>query len=152
MKRTILILIGLFPLPLGYLLNYLLAYTEIVVTPGLLFFTGVVVLLLWFLMGIFSVRFFESKIEAIMLLNTPAVIILLISILFVILGREGMGYVGLSPQFFYFPFLRMGVVLLSGISNLLIGTYYTNTSDFMATLFLFLISFYGRRIGERRRS
>ena len=151
MKRILLIIIGLIPLPLGFLLNHCMMNSNSNL-PTLLI--SIVMLVIWFFISMVSARFVSSKIETIILLNASAFLILLLNLFQeYIIGHYFMNYIGVSTQFFYLPFLSLGFTITSGISSLLASILYTTTLAYIVVFMcLILVTWLGRKVGERPRN
>ena len=149
MKRAILLLIGFFSLPLGFLLNHLMMIVDFNLP---LLLISIAMFAIWFFISMITVKFFASKKEVILLLNAPAFIVLLLNLFQeYILSHYWMNYVGLATQFFYLPFLGFGFTLTSGISSLLASFVYTTTFAYIAVFIcLICVTFLGRTVSDRR--
>lgn len=147
MKRIVLILIGFFPLlSLGYLVRHLLMTVFYSYFPPHLFFViGVAVLAVWFFVGLFSRKFFNSKIEPVILLNSSAFLILLLNLFqLVILHAHWFNPIGGATQAFYLPLLNFCSSLLFFIRELDMDIVCT-----FAFLCLFGSSYLGCVVSER---
>jgi len=139
LKKAILLLIGLSPVLVGFLLNFL-----IMRLPMPMWFVGIIMLFIWFLAGKRSVELVEKRMEAVLLLNAPAFVVLLL-LLFqeIVLERYWSSIIGIATQMFYLPFLGL---------SFFIGSVFHRI--FYAYIFAFIlllpVSFYGRIKGERR--
>ena len=141
MKRIIPILIGFAPLPLGFLLNDLMINRDFL--PPLLM--GFLFLFAWFLFGMLSIKFVTRRKEAVLLLNTPAFLVLLL-ILFqeIILGRFFANIIGISSQFFYLPLMQLGAIIVR-----VTGVITISGSASVAFVLMLIASYLGRRVAER---
>ena len=150
MKRLVLIVIGLIPLPLGYLLNHLMMTVWYSSIPPM-FLLCIAMYVIWFLISMISTRFFKKNIELIILLNAPAFIIMLLNLFQeYIIGHYWMNFVGASTQFFFLPFIKLAFTLTSGISSLLANVVYTTTFAYIAAFVcLILVTYIGCKVGER---
>ena len=140
MKRVLLILIGLIPLILGYLLNYLMFISMIP-----LFIIYFAVWIIWFIAGLISIKLVDRKTESILLLNTPAFLFLLL-VLYqeIILSQYWPNLIGVIPQLFYTPFIYIGF----RITPMFHSVFYAYIASFLIML---IVSFSGRLVSERRK-
>ena len=147
--RIILVLVGALPLPVGYLTNHLIMTVWFEIFPaGWYWFTVLFFLSLWFVVGMASVKWIDSKIEALLYLNAIAgVFFMLIFFQEIVLGRFGLGWVGISSQFYFLPLSLLPSRLLRFIPFVPIQFTYISLVAFGCQL---LASYYGRRIGEGR--
>jgi len=147
LKRIILVLIGLVPLlAFGYWFNHLLMTVFFYTVPPLALI-GVAVLVIWAGFGMISKPLVASKRLAMVLLNAPAfVVLLLIIIQEVILGRMWSGHIGFSTQMFYLSLLRLG----SAVGSIL-PIPFLSISIISAIAFLLMVvaSLLGRHAAER---
>jgi|GEM_PF-5925363 len=109
-KRVLVVLMGFLPLLLGFVQNHLMMnvflYTGM---PGTMLI-GVGVIGAWFFLGMLSVKMLGDKMQALVLLNAPALLFLvLLFIQGVIVGHFWFNIMGVVPQFFYMPTLRLGM-------------------------------------------
>lgn len=140
MKKIVLLLVGFLPLLFGYLLNYLMMNGNI---PLLLI--NIAMLIIWFFVGMFSIKLVDKKIESLLLLNAPAFIVLLL-LLFqeIVLGQYWFHPVGMATQFFYLSVLKLAL----SITSMLHRVFY---AYIIAFLFMLITSCSGRIISERRK-
>ena len=105
MKRIILLLIGFLPLLFGYIQNHLMMTIFFDrMTP--VFLIGIAVLTIWFFIGMLSKIFANSKKEAVILINAPAFLVLLLILLQeVVLNAFWSNHLGIATQFFYLPLI-----------------------------------------------
>ena len=140
MKRIVFFTIGLLPLPLGYLLAYLALADQLLP----LVLIGLGVLAFWFLVGVVSANFFRTREGAMLFLNLPALLVLiLILIQSLVLQAFWPNPIGIATQYFYLPFL--------GISRFL-GFFFTlslHVSAIFAFICMLITSFVGRLVGEQ---
>ncbi len=143
MKRLAFLFCGCFPLVLGYLLNYLIMSNY--VPP--LFLIGIAILIVWFLVGMFSAKFIEHKTEIILLLNAPAFLFLLLGLLQeIVLGQYWLNQVGLATQLYYLPLLNFTATLL----QIVINHFYLSYGYVLSFSLLLISSYCGRVIAQRR--
>ena len=148
MKRAILILIGLLlPLLIGFLLsNWSMGWQLFL--RGRLNGIGLAVLALWFVTGMISMKFFTSKREALLLLNTaPILIALLVLFQILVLGRFLGNIVGMASQFFYLPLMGLTSGLLSVLPLPVISM---TMISFVSLGLLILASWFGICFGKSR--
>ena len=146
-KRAILVLIGFIPLLLfGYYLNHLLM-TTFYYRDAPLSLIGVAIIAVWFVFGIISVKLVCSKIEAVLLLNTPAFIVLIL-VLFQewVLTGFWLNQVGLATQMFYLPLVRFGMVISGVIPRFILPIGSFGIASAFAFLFMLGASYLGRVI------
>ena len=140
MKRIIFLIIGSLPMPLGFLLAYLTLADQLLP----LVLIGLGILAFWFLVGLLSANFFRTREGAMLFLNLPALLILILVIVqSLILQAFWLNPIGIATQYFYLPFL--------GISRFL-GFFFTlslHASAIFAFICLLITSFAGRLVGEQ---
>jgi len=146
--RILLILIGLLPLPVGFLINRLMMtiwlYT---ISSGLLWFTGLFFILLWYIAGFVSVKWVDSRKDTLIYLNAvPGLVLILVLFQEFIIGRYWPNWAGISTQFYYLPLMHVS----SNIMRFLpIRTIMLAYICIVAFSIQFLASFLGRKRGER---
>jgi hypothetical protein len=146
MKRFLLLLIGFLPLLIGYIQNHLMLtvfYDR--VFPGVL--VSIAMLVVWFLVGILSKKLINTKKAAVILMNVPALLVLLLIFLQeIVLGAFWLNNIGLATQIFYLPLI--GVV--SNLSRFLpqIGI---SLLSILAFLCMLGASYFGCTLAERRK-
>ena len=145
MKRAFPIIGCLFPLLLGNIINYFLINTTWYYRYAA-FPVSVVVLLIWFLLGFYAIRFYKSKTQTILALNFPAFIILLLVLLQqIILGYFWLNIIGSESQIFFLPLMSLAVSITVRFLGPILFAYITSF------LLLVVASFVGCVVGERRR-
>ena len=142
MKRALPMIGCLFPLLLGAIIElYMLTdwYYNIAAIP-----IGIAVLVIWFFLGFFFTKYFNSIIHTTIAQNFPALVILLLILLSQIFsGFYSLDQLGSGSQMFYLPLMSMAVSLTIG---------HRIFPAFIVAFFLLLItSFAGCVVGERRR-
>ena len=150
-KRITLLLIGFFPLLLfGFYLNHLISTTYYYVA-GPYFLFGVAVIAAWFVFGMISVLFAASRKEAVLLLNAPAFLILLL-LLFQewILERMWLNQIGFATQIFYLPLVRFGIVIGGMLPRFILPISSFGIASAIAFAFMVGASYLGRIVVERR--
>ena len=147
MKRVTLLLIGFLPLLFGIIQHHLMMTVFFdTLIPGSLI--GIAVLVIWFFIGILSIKFVSSKKEAIIFVNAPAFLVLLL-ILFqeIVLNAFWRNNIGLGTQFFYLPLIG----LTRHLSLIFpIGSF--SNMSVLAFICLFGASYFGRVVVERRKN
>jgi len=140
MNKLILLLIGIVPLLLGYLINYLMF---IGMMP--LYIIYIAAWIIWFIAGMYSIKLIDKRIVSILILNIPAALFLLL-VLYqeVVIGQYWLNIIGLLPQLFYSPFIYVGF----RITPMFHQVFYAYIASFLCML---LVSFIGRFVGERRK-
>ena len=140
MKRIVFLTIGSLPLPLGILLAYLLLTDHLLP----LVLIGLGVLLFWFLVGMLSANFFRTRSGAMLFLNLPALLILLLVLVqSLILNAFWNNPIGVATQYFYLPLMGLGRFL--GF----FFPYSFHAGAIFAFICLIGISFGGRIVGEQ---
>ncbi len=138
MKRITLVIIGLAPLPIGLIFNYLLMTYNFNAT--LYWVVGILFYLFWGILGFMYTKFTKSRTEAILLIHIPAFIDLLLVIYQeAIFGRYWMNIFGTLTQLFYLPMISLASRLLNFLS------FITTIRVFMINIiafFLLVIVFY----------
>ena len=110
MKRFVLLLWGLLLFPLGWLVNWLVMN----VSSRWLGWYGVITLAVWFFLAYRFSRFNRNTVEAVLMLNLPAAIVLiLLAVQHLIFHAYWMNHIGLWSQLFYLPVINLGVNLTS---------------------------------------
>ena len=114
-KRIALLLIGFVPLlSFGYYVSHLMRTVYYYVI-GPLFLFGVAVVAAWFIFGMISIKLTGSRKEALLFLNAPAAVVLvLILVQEYIFRAMWANQAGFATQMFYLPLVRFGSVI-SGI-------------------------------------
>ncbi len=142
MKRFILLLLGFTPFVLGRLLDWVITVGfPNTVFPFLLI--GLVMLFVWFLFAFYFGRYAQTTMQAIVLLNLPALFVLvMLGIQELVLGYYWLNAVGLYTQLFYLPFFRTGIMLTSWSSSIFLA--YCASFIVMLT-----VSFLGCKIYQR---
>jgi len=149
MKASIaLVLIGVLPLPVGFLTNHLVMTTWFDIFPGgWYWFTGLFFLLLWYVTGLLSAKWVDSRKAALLYLNAAAGLFLILTLFQeLILGRYWWGWVGISTQFYYLPLIHIPGNIIRFIPGITIMGAYLCIGAFGIML---LASFLGRKRGER---
>ena len=110
MKKFILLLEGIIPFFIGYVINYLVMgpFYNTVLPYKLI---SITFLIAWFFVGRYSYRFVSNKKVATIMGNSVALIVLLF-ILYqeVILGQYWTNQVGMATQFYYLPLINLASV------------------------------------------
>lgn len=121
MKHLILVLIGLVPLAIGYLLNHLVMTIWFYELPsGLLPLGSLAVLALWFIIGRAFARFYNSKWQPILLLNSAAIVALILVLAQTFTGGGfWLNWLGIASMFFYLPLITLAGIMLNVLSFLL---------------------------------
>jgi len=147
--RIILVLIGVLPLLLGFITDRLTMTVWLYTFPaGWHWFMGLFVLLLWFVVGMVSVKWVNSKRAFLICLNAAAGLALILVLLQEhIIVRYWGEWIGFLSQFFYLPLTYISARLLRIIPMLTLRFSYVCVVAFCVLL---LSSFLGRVVGERR--
>ena len=149
-KRIGYMSLGFFPLLLfGYYLNHLILTTFYYVV-GPYFFIGVVIIAVWFIFGMISVLFVSSAKEAVLLLNAPAFLFLLL-LLFQAWVLESMwlNQIGFATQMFFLPLFRFGFVMAGILPRFILPIVDTGIAGATAFVFMVAASYFGRSFSER---
>ena len=141
MKKLILTLMGLFPIVLGYLMNYFINMTLFIII-------YVTVWIIWFIFGMLSIKLVDRKIASVLLLNSPALGFLLLALYQQItLGQFWFNIFGTLPQIFYVPFIVVGFMITQMFHQEIDVLFYI--AAFVVSFICMLIaSFIGRLVGE----
>ena len=139
MKRIVYLTLGSLPLPIGYLLMHLAMYDQ----PLPLALVSLGMFVAWFLFSLLSANFFRTREGAMLFLNLPALLMLLL-ILFQALALRSfwLNHFGIATHAFYLPFMG-----LSGLLYPLI-TLSLHMSAVVAFVLMLAASFGGRLVGE----
>ena len=148
LKRTTLIMTGLLPLFIGYIINHLMMTVWLYSFPGgILMAAGLGIVALWFFAGAFSAKFFASNREAVLTLNAAAILVAAVMLLQpLVLGHIG-GVIGMTAQFFYLPLMRPAFALMALLPLPVAGMAMTTL---ISLGYLILASFLGVRWGRSR--
>lgn len=142
MNKLMLFLIGLIPLPLGYIMNHLMM--TVYYDKALYGTVGVTFLIAWFGLGLATYHFSDSDKEAVVISHMFALVDLVL-ILFqeIILGHYWFNQIGISTQFFYLP--------LVNIAGRLTFFFHRAYWIYIAAFALMCMTFYlGRLAGKKR--
>ena len=144
MKKILLVLIGLIPLPLGYLMNHLMMtvyYHKAL--PA--FMIGVVFLVAWFGLGYLTYNLAKSNKEAIMLAHSIAFVFLVLAVIQeVFLRRYLPNHIGISTQFYFMPLLNIASKFLRFFT-------FRMYQGFIVAFALMCSTFYlGRKVRKKR--
>ena len=142
--------IGFFPLMLFgcYLHHLLLTAFFYVAVPA--FFIGVAVIAVWFIFGMISVFFVSSTKEAVLLLNVPAFLVLLL-LLFQAWVLESMwlNQIGFATQMFFLPLFNFGFVMAGILPRFILPIVDPGVAGATAFIFMLVTSYFGRRFSLR---
>ena len=147
--RIALLLVGVLPLPLGFIINRLMTTVWLYTFPtGWFWFISLAVLLVWFLAGMVSAKWIESKAEALLFLNAFAIVMLIMLLLpTVLFGRLWSGWAGLSAQYYFLPVIFLFGRLMRFLPRFIL---IRASSSFIVSFGLMLLaSFIGRITMER---
>ena len=118
--RVLLILLGVLPLPLGYLLNYAMWHFSLSGT--LLTGVNLLLLLLW---GCLAYWFSSPKgnplLQALLLCSVGLVVLVLVLFQEVVLERYWFNSVGIGSQMFFLPFISLGFTVSNPLASLLMS-------------------------------
>lgn len=137
LKCALVVLVGFSPLLLGFILNHLMMtfFLNDMLPEGSMLI-GVGVIVAWFFLGALSAKFLGNKKQALILLNAPALLFLLIIFfwmpIFGILLGDNIWVVEVfwvAAQVFYLPTLR-----LSAIIGWILPPMFTLVITFMFTM------------------
>ncbi|HBK84540.1 MAG TPA: hypothetical protein DDZ53_00755 [Firmicutes bacterium] len=141
MKRLTLLAIGLIPLPLGYILRYLIMtiYRDRALPAGII---GVAFLLLWFCLGLLTKHMTDSDKEAMVTVHAFAFLDLLL-VLFQehILRRYWLNIIGALSQFFFLPLINIA-------SRLTFFAYRLSWTYITAFALMYVVFYLGRSVGK----
>ena len=110
MKKALLILIGLIPFVLGFLMNAWLMQNQDSVLPFKLI--GILFLVCWGLIGFITYNFEKTPLKSTVILHIPAFLVLLL-IMFqnIILAQSLSNFLGWATQFYYLPLLNLSTTI-----------------------------------------
>lgn len=118
--RVPLILLGVLPLPLGYLLNYAMWHFSL--SGALLTGVNLLLLLLW---GCLAYWFSSPKgnplLQALLLCSVGLVVLVLVLFQEVVLERYWFNSVGIGSQMFFLPFISLGFTVSNPLASLLMS-------------------------------
>lgn len=110
MKKTNILLLGLMPIIVGYLINYLIMNFNAYGLP--LDIISIIFLLVWFYFGYVTGKAIKSKMQGMLLANGVGILCgLLIAGQMLALGRFAKGYLGLLPQMYFLPTVSIASIL-----------------------------------------
>jgi len=147
--RIALVLISLLPLPLGFIINRLLMTIWFYTFPmGWLMLIGLFVLLVWFVMGMVTVKWIGPQREVLLYLNTiPGLFLILVLFQEFVIRRFWTNLFGISTQFYYLPIATLSSRLLRIIP--FITTFITIRLSYVYALafcIMLAASFVGRSV------
>lgn len=135
----LLILIGLLPLGVGYLLNWHMMLHPDTFPP--LFIVGAVFLTVWFVLSWnMNKKLLDTK-TVLLCQNSGAVLALILLAVQALAGGFGENLLGILPQLFYMPMLYFTYIFMKGSGLLLVY--------FVCFLLMVLASFLGCRLAEK---
>lgn len=112
LEKCLLVLTGGLPLAVGFAMNAWMMEHPDSLPPFLLI--SVLVLAVWFLLGLLSQRLTESRWEAALLVNGIALVFLLLVVIQVgFLGRYWGNWLGVATQFYYLPLIWLPSQILN---------------------------------------
>lgn len=107
-EKLLVLLMGCSPFLIGRLQDFMMMNTFIPLT-----FISCLMLLLWGGFGMLSLNLMNERKTALLLLNTPAaVVLLLILVQEWVVGAYWFNFVGTYTQMFYLPFISLGFRLV----------------------------------------
>lgn len=107
-EKLLVLLMGCSPFLIGRLQDFVMMNTFIPLT-----FISCLMLLLWGGFGVLALRFMNERKTSLLLLNTPAaVVLLLILVQEWVVGAYWFNFVGTYTQMFYLPFISLGFRLV----------------------------------------
>jgi len=138
---------------LGFLYNRRFIFGSTMHDRSILFFrihllAGVMFLVIWFLIGIISIKFIRSRMESFLLLNASAFLMLLLQ-LYQTLAYGRPDFIGNVTYYFFFPFFRLSLTLTFMFYEWAIYDFLQYVVPFFGLL---IFSFWGRVIAEQRSS
>lgn len=142
MKKMILLLVGLIPFVLGFLMNSWLMQNQNSVLPFKLI--GILFLVFWVLVGFKTCKFEKTPLKSAVIIHLPAFLILLcIMYQEIIVGHYWSNIFGMSTQLYYLPLIT--------ISSFLVGLFLSFTPwaihIWSASLLAFLLMFSSYYLG-----
>lgn len=142
MKRITLILLGLVPLVLGFLMNSWMMGNQNSVLPFKII--GIIFLLFWVLVGFITCDFERTPFKSAIIANLPAFLILLF--LFfqeIILGRFWANMFGIVTQFYFLPLINLSSSIVGFFFSLIgLGIHFSLVS-LVSFLFMFGAYWFG---------
>ena len=144
-----LFLAGIMPLIVGYIMNYVIIYLP---------FSGVIINVIeigfFVLWGYLAYRLSDKEknpgAQAFVMCTVGLVMLLLVLYQELIMGQYWFGYLGSATQFYFFPFLTLASTILNGIFSLLMSTIRIWPFYIMIWSGLFLTSYVGCRMKQKR--
>lgn len=143
MKKFLLIVLSIVPIPMGFLMDYLIRVYDLY---GMsIYLMSFLVILLWCGLGFLSSKVCNHPIEALFLGHFAGIFcMVLILVQFIAIGHFSLSWVGIFPQMYFIP--TMGLVALidvfSWVQSMLMF--------FIVNLAVMMIVYYlGYRIGKR---
>lgn len=134
MKKMILLLIGLIPFVLGFLMNSWLMQHPNSILPFKLI--GIIFLGFWVLVGFITCKFEKTPLKSAVIIHLPAFLVLIL-IMFqnIILGQYWSNLFGWAIQMYYLPLINISNTLVR------IVLFFTPTHVWMLCLMAFILMF-----------
>ena len=164
MKRLILVLLGFLPLPVGMSMHPSIRgvrwFPSVLIqqrwNPSFLYSLGA--LFVWFLIGMLTIKLSKNSRESILLLNTPAFIMLLLELYIYIVSTAPWRMLNwpfaviLGAHAFFYPIYGVvGIVYDIFIMHIFLGQGFANFVTSMAAFVcMAVVSHLGRVVAERR--
>lgn len=149
LPRVLLLLLGVLPLPLGYLLNY--AMWQFPLSGALLTGVNLLLLLLWGCLAYwFSSPRGNPLLQALLLCSVGLVVLVLV--LFQEVVREGywFNFVGVGSQMFFLPFLPLGFTAADLLAGLFLSSMRVWPAYLAAWLLMLAAAWAGCVLKSRR--
>ena len=113
MKKMILLLIGIIPFVLGFLMNSWLMQNPNSILPFKLI--GITFLVFWVFVGFITCKFEKTPYHSALFIHTPAVItLLLLTYQEMVLEQFWHNMIGLATQFYYLPLTNISSFIIGG--------------------------------------
>lgn len=144
MKKVILLLLGLVPFIVGFLMNGWIIQNPDDVLPYKVI--GITFLAFWLLVGFLTAKFSNTPLKSTSIINLPAMFILLIIMYQDIIASEFLSNAfGRATQYYFMPLLNIGASI--------VGTFLTVhvwSASFIAFLLMFAAYYLGAYLKEQR--
>ena len=146
--RVVFVLLGFLPLAVGWFLDYLIMRDPYTFPRAASILLGIGMLLIWFFLGWLSKKFIKSAREAVLFLNTMAVLMIVIhAVQHFIVGAYFANIVGLVTQNFFLSMIALTRILTTPMSFLVISLF---NLSFIGFGLMLIASGLGRAVGERQ--
>ena len=148
-KKMTLLLLGLIPLVLGFIMNSWILENQDSVLPFKLI--GFIFLAFWVIVGFIGFKFEKTLLKSVVIAHLPALLILLL-IMFqeIILGQLWSNLFGLATQLYYLPLINISASVAGIFSFLLSGMTGLGSASLIGLLLMFAAYYVGYSLNKYR--